>query len=164
VRVRRYTMSKHSGRRMRRVCAAEGVAIASTSILNNALPIVPPAPLSSPSFTRLPLSHPSSPLLPFPASPLTPLSPLLSPPLSHISPPPASPSAHPSSAPLSPLLPWVPLSSPPPTPSSPPLFGMKVPTRGSHSFTSQLNLSAFYGIGGACRGGVAHVKGGLGGV
>jgi len=36
--------------------------------------------------------------------------------------------------------------------------------RGLHSFTSQLNLSAFYGIGGACRGWVAHVKGMLGGV
>jgi len=31
--------------------------------------------------------------------------------------------------------------------------------RGLHSFTSQLNLSAFYGIGGACRGCVARVKG-----
>ena len=31
--------------------------------------------------------------------------------------------------------------------------------RGLHSFTSQLNLSAFYGIGGARRGCVARVKG-----
>jgi succinate dehydrogenase/fumarate reductase flavoprotein subunit len=36
--------------------------------------------------------------------------------------------------------------------------------RGLHSFTSQLNLSAFHGIGGACRGCVAHGKGVLGGV
>ena len=36
--------------------------------------------------------------------------------------------------------------------------------RGLHSFISQLNLSAFYGIGGALRGRVAHVKGVLGGV
>jgi hypothetical protein len=36
--------------------------------------------------------------------------------------------------------------------------------RGLHSFTSQLNLSAFYGIGGACRGCVAHVQGVLWGV
>ena len=36
--------------------------------------------------------------------------------------------------------------------------------RGLHSFTSKLNLSAFYGIGGARRGCVAHVKGVLGGV
>ena len=34
--------------------------------------------------------------------------------------------------------------------------------RGSHSFTSQLNLSALYGIGGARRGCIARVKGGLG--
>jgi hypothetical protein len=36
--------------------------------------------------------------------------------------------------------------------------------RGLHSFTSQLNLSAFYGIGGACRGcigGVQQVRGGI---
>ena len=32
-----------------------------------------------------------------------------------------------------------------------------------HSFTSQLNLSAFYGIGGAYRGYVARVVGVLGG-
>jgi hypothetical protein len=32
-------------------------------------------------------------------------------------------------------------------------------TTGLHSFTSQLKLSAFYGIGGARRGCVAHVKG-----
>ena len=31
--------------------------------------------------------------------------------------------------------------------------------RGLHSFTSELNLSALYGIGGACRCCVAHVKG-----
>ena len=31
--------------------------------------------------------------------------------------------------------------------------------RGLHSFTSQLNLSAFYGIGGARRGCVARAKG-----
>ena len=36
--------------------------------------------------------------------------------------------------------------------------------RGLHSFTSQLNLSANYGMGGARRGCVAHVKGVLGGV
>ena len=36
--------------------------------------------------------------------------------------------------------------------------------RGLHSFTSQLNLSAFYGIGGARRDCVAHVKGMLGGL
>jgi hypothetical protein len=36
----------------------------------------------------------------------------------------------------------------------PPLAG-----RGLHSFTSQLNLSAFYGTGGAREGCVAHVKG-----
>ena len=36
--------------------------------------------------------------------------------------------------------------------------------RGLHSSTSQLNLSALYGIGGACRGPVARVKGVLGGV
>ena len=36
--------------------------------------------------------------------------------------------------------------------------------RGSHSLTSQLNLSAFHGIGGARRGCVAHVKGVLWGV
>jgi len=36
--------------------------------------------------------------------------------------------------------------------------------RGLHSLTSQLNLSAFYGIGGARRGCVPHVKGVLGGV
>jgi len=35
--------------------------------------------------------------------------------------------------------------------------------RGIHSFTSQLNLSAFYGIGGACRGCVARIKWVLGG-
>jgi len=34
--------------------------------------------------------------------------------------------------------------------------------RGLHSFTSQLNLSAFYGIGGARRGCVARVKGSWG--
>jgi len=34
---------------------------------------------------------------------------------------------------------------------------------GLHSFTSQLNLSAFYGIGGARRNCVARVKGVLGG-
>ena len=33
---------------------------------------------------------------------------------------------------------------------------------GLHSFTSQLNLSVFYGIGGARRGCVARVKGVLG--
>jgi hypothetical protein len=36
--------------------------------------------------------------------------------------------------------------------------------RGLHSLTSQLNLSALYGIGGARRKCVAHVKGVLGGV
>jgi len=36
--------------------------------------------------------------------------------------------------------------------------------RGLHSFTSQLNLSAFDGIGGARRDCVARVKGVLGGV
>ena len=36
--------------------------------------------------------------------------------------------------------------------------------RGLHSFTSQLNLSALYGMGGARRGYVARVKGVLGGV
>jgi hypothetical protein len=36
--------------------------------------------------------------------------------------------------------------------------------RGLLSFTSQLNLSAFYGIGGARRGCVSRVKGVLGGV
>jgi hypothetical protein len=36
--------------------------------------------------------------------------------------------------------------------------------KGLHSFTSQLNLSAFYGIGGARRGRVARVEGVLGGV
>jgi hypothetical protein len=35
---------------------------------------------------------------------------------------------------------------------------------GLHSFNSQLNLSAFYGIGGAHRGCVARVTGVLGGV
>jgi acyl transferase domain-containing protein len=34
--------------------------------------------------------------------------------------------------------------------------------RGSHSFTSQLNFSAFYGIGGARDGHVARVNGALG--
>jgi hypothetical protein len=38
------------------------------------------------------------------------------------------------------------------------------PVRGLHSFTSQLNLSAFYGIGGARRSCVARVEGVLGGV
>jgi hypothetical protein len=37
-------------------------------------------------------------------------------------------------------------------------------SRALHSSTSQLNLSAFYGIGGARRGCVAHVKGVLKGV
>jgi hypothetical protein len=36
--------------------------------------------------------------------------------------------------------------------------------RGFHSLTSQLNLSAFNGIGGAHRGCVARVRGVLGGV
>jgi hypothetical protein len=36
------------------------------------------------------------------------------------------------------------------------------PGRGLHSFTSQLNLSALYGIGGARKGCVAHVEGVLG--
>ena len=36
--------------------------------------------------------------------------------------------------------------------------------RGLHSSTSQLNLSALYGIGGARRGSVARVKGVFGGV
>jgi len=39
-----------------------------------------------------------------------------------------------------------------------------MPGRGLHSFTSQLNLSAFEGIGGARRGCVARVKGLLRGV
>jgi len=34
-----------------------------------------------------------------------------------------------------------------------------LPGRGLHSLTSQLNLSAFYGTGGARRGCVARVKG-----
>ena len=38
------------------------------------------------------------------------------------------------------------------------------PGRGLHSFTSKLNLSTFYWIGGTRRGWVAHVKGVLGGV
>jgi Zn-dependent M16 (insulinase) family peptidase len=38
-------------------------------------------------------------------------------------------------------------------------FATDIRGRGLHSFTSQLNLSAFYGIGGARRGHVAHVKG-----
>jgi hypothetical protein len=37
-------------------------------------------------------------------------------------------------------------------------------SRGFHSFTSQLNLCAFYGIGGARRGCVARVKVVFGGV
>jgi hypothetical protein len=40
-----------------------------------------------------------------------------------------------------------------------PEFGLEVQVRGLHSLTSQLNLSALYGIGGARRGCVAHVKG-----
>jgi len=40
----------------------------------------------------------------------------------------------------------------------------KAKGRGLHSFPSQLNLSAFYGIGGARRDCVARVKGVLGGV
>jgi len=36
--------------------------------------------------------------------------------------------------------------------------------RGLHSFTSQLSLSAFYGIGGALRGCEARAKGVSGGV
>jgi hypothetical protein len=39
--------------------------------------------------------------------------------------------------------------------------GYEVGPRGLHSFTSQLNLSAFHGIGGARRGCVAFVKGAL---
>ena len=35
---------------------------------------------------------------------------------------------------------------------------------GLHSLTSQLKLSAFYGMGGACKACVAHVKGVLRGV
>ena len=38
------------------------------------------------------------------------------------------------------------------------------PGRGLHSFTFQLNLRGLYGIGGARRGCVAHVKGVLGSV
>jgi hypothetical protein len=38
-----------------------------------------------------------------------------------------------------------------------------VASRGLHSFTSQLNLSALYGIEGARRGYVARVEGTLGG-
>ena len=41
---------------------------------------------------------------------------------------------------------------------------LKPMTRGLHSFNSQLNLGALYGIGGARRGSVARVKGVLGGV
>ena len=37
-------------------------------------------------------------------------------------------------------------------------------SRGLHLFTSQLNLSAFYGIGGARKDCAARVKGALGGV
>jgi len=44
------------------------------------------------------------------------------------------------------------------------LYPPVVPIRGLHSFTSQLNLSAMYGIGGAHRGWVARVVGVLGGV
>jgi hypothetical protein len=43
-------------------------------------------------------------------------------------------------------------------------FGGQPVARGLHSFTFQLNLSAFWGIGGARRGCVARVKGMLGGV
>jgi len=41
-------------------------------------------------------------------------------------------------------------------------FSRQPPTRGLHPSTFQLNLSAFYGIGGARRGRVARVKGVLG--
>ena len=41
---------------------------------------------------------------------------------------------------------------------------MDLAGRGLHSFTSQLNLSAFYGIGGSRKDCVARVKGVLGGV
>jgi hypothetical protein len=42
---------------------------------------------------------------------------------------------------------------------------LKAPgARGLHSFTSQLTFSVFYGLGGARRGCVAHVKGVLWGV
>jgi len=44
-----------------------------------------------------------------------------------------------------------------------PFDAYSVTGRGLHSFTSQLNLSAFNGIGGARRGCVARVKGVLGG-
>jgi len=49
--------------------------------------------------------------------------------------------------------------------SSSPMYASFSPiNRGLHSSTFQLNLSALYGIGGAHRGCVAHVKGGVGGV
>ena len=41
--------------------------------------------------------------------------------------------------------------------------GTRMLGRGSHSFTSQLNLIDLYGVGGARRGCVAHAKGVLGG-
>jgi hypothetical protein len=41
---------------------------------------------------------------------------------------------------------------------------VRIDGRGLHSFTFQLNLSAFYAIGGARRGCVTRVKGVLGGV
>jgi len=49
-----------------------------------------------------------------------------------------------------------------PSPSG--FFGvcMSPTTRGLHSLTSQLNLSAFYGMGGARRGCIARIKGVLG--
>ena len=43
-------------------------------------------------------------------------------------------------------------------------FPPQLMTRGSHSSTFQLNLSALYGIGGARRDCVARVKGVFGGV
>ena len=43
-------------------------------------------------------------------------------------------------------------------------LALQPPARGIHSVVSQLNLSDIYGIGGARRGSVARVKGGLGGV
>jgi len=44
------------------------------------------------------------------------------------------------------------------------LFALEELGRGLHSSTFQLNLSALYGIGGARRGCVAHLKGVLGGI
>jgi len=54
---------------------------------------------------------------------------------------------------------------PPPAPPPPPPPALKRPTtRGLHSFTSQLNLSALCGIGGARRDCVTRVQGVSGGL